>query len=64
MMYRLERLDVLFNLQISQEMREALRKGAAAEGMLTSDFTRRVIDLGLEAWREQRAPKTRKSGGP
>lgn len=62
-MYRPERFDVLFNVQISREMREALRKGAAADGRRVSDFARKVIDLGLEAWRARRAPNIRNAGG-
>jgi hypothetical protein len=53
---------VLFDLQMSREMRAALSTGAAAEGLRVSDFARWVIDLGLAAWRAQRAPKIRFAG--
>jgi hypothetical protein len=53
---------VLFDLQMSPQMHEALRMGAAAEGLRVSDFARWVIDLGLAAWRARRAPKIRDAG--
>jgi hypothetical protein len=49
-MYRVERLDVHFNVKVSCEMRAALRTGAAAEGMRDSHFGRWMIELGLAAW--------------
>jgi hypothetical protein len=50
------------DLQMSLEMRAALGAGADAEGVQVSEFARRAIGLGLAAWREQRAPKTRAAG--
>jgi hypothetical protein len=50
-MYRDERLGVHFNVKVTREMRRALRAGAVAEGMRDADFARRIIDLGLGAWR-------------
>ncbi|HEY7579174.1 MAG TPA: hypothetical protein VH855_16405 [Acetobacteraceae bacterium] len=53
---------ILFDLQMSLEMRAALSMGAAAEGLCVSAFARWVIDLGLAAWRKGRAPNIRNAG--
>jgi hypothetical protein len=51
LMYRDERLGVHLNVKVTREMRQALGAGAVGEGMRDADFARRIIDLGLGAWR-------------
>lgn len=53
---------ILFDFQMSPQMRGALSIGACAEGLRISEFTRMIIDWGLEAWRERRAPNSRAAG--
>jgi hypothetical protein len=61
--YRAERLSVLFNVQISEDMRDELRAEADKALMRQSDFARMLLAKGLRLWRAKRAPKTRRSGG-
>ena len=61
-MYRAERFDVIFNVQMTREVREALSVGADEASMRVSDFARKLIELGLGVWRARRAPNIRNAG--
>jgi hypothetical protein len=58
--YRAERFDVHFNVKLPRALREAVRAGAAAEGVRDSHFGRHMLTLGLTAWRA----RTGKEGFP